>query len=118
MFSNHVTSLSSPYFHGELTAEEDHRVAEHLLVCPACRAEYEEVKAGVRIADQIKVMPAPDSLWAGVVGSLDGARVSRGPHWFTWPLAVAAAIVIIVGASLLLLRQSRSDASSPWNVAR
>src|SRR5215831_285969 len=101
MFSNHITSLSSQYFHGELTGEEDHRVAEHLLVCPTCRAKFEEVKAGVRIADQITVTPAPDSLWAGVVGSLDGAGTRPTRHWFTWPLAVAAAILLIVGGSLL-----------------
>jgi len=118
MFSNHVTSLSSGYFHGELTPEQDHRVGEHLLVCPACRAEYEAVKAGVRIADHIKVTLAPDSLWAGVVGGLDGAQARPGRHWFTWPLAVAAAILLIVGASLLLFRHHRSDASAHWNVAR
>jgi hypothetical protein len=72
----------------------------------------------VRIADQIKVTPAPDSLWAGVVSSLDGGHVSRARHWFTWPLAVTAAVLLIVGASLLLWRQNVADTRTQWNVAR
>src|SRR5437660_9696936 len=118
MFSHHVASLSSQYFHGELTAAEDHRVAQHLLACTRCRAEYEEVEAGVRLAEQIKVLPAPDSVWAGIVRRLDGGEVSPPRVWFARPLAVVAAMLLIVGASLLLLRHHASDKSAHWDVAR
>jgi FecR protein len=118
MFSHHVASLSSQYFHGELTAAEDHRVAQHLLACIRCRAEYEEVKAGVRLAEQIKVLPAPDSVWAEIVHRLDGGQVGPPRAWFARPLAVAAAMLLIMGASLLLLRHNAPDASAHWDVAR
>jgi hypothetical protein len=118
MFSHHVTSLSSQYFHGELTAAEDHRVAQHLLACARCRAEYEEVKAGVRLGEQIKVLPAPDSVWAGIGRKLDAGKERPNRLWFARPLAIAAAIVLIVGASLLLLRHNASDTSGHWDVAR
>jgi hypothetical protein len=118
MFSNHVKHFSSPYFHGELTREENHRVAEHLLTCATCRAEYEEVKLGVRLAAQIKVMPAPDSVWAEVGRSLDRPLVSSRRPWLARPLAIAAALLLIVSASLLLIRHKVSEAAAHWNVAR
>jgi len=118
MFSHHVTSLSSQYFHGELTAAEDHRVAEHLRVCGACRGEYEAVKAGVRTAGEIKVISAPESVWDKVISNLDGGQLRAARPWFLRPLAIAAAIVLMVAVSLLLLQQHSSDQSSHWNVAR
>jgi len=60
MFSNHVSSLSSAYFNGELTPRESNRVAEHLLACTKCRAEFDAVKSGFALAQQIEVRPAPD----------------------------------------------------------
>jgi hypothetical protein len=118
MFSNHIKHFSSPYFHGELTTEENHHVAEHLLTCATCRAEYEDVKLGVRLAGQIKVMPAPDSVWAGVGRSLDGPIVRSRRLWLARPLAMAASLLLIIGASLLILRHNASDKSAHWNVAR
>jgi hypothetical protein len=118
MFSNHIKHFSSPYFHGELTTEENHHVAEHLLTCATCRAEYEEVKLGVRFAGQIKVIPAPDSVWAGVGRSLDRPLVSPRRLWLARPLAIAAALLLIVSASLLLIRHKVSEAAAHWNVAR
>jgi len=118
MFSHHVTSLSSPYFHGELTAAEDHRVAEHLRVCAACRGEYEAVKAGVRTAGEIKVICAPDSVWDQVASNLDDGQLRPARLWFPRPLAIAAVILLIAAVSLLLLRRHSSDQSSRWNVAR
>jgi FecR-like protein/putative zinc finger protein len=118
MFSQHVASLSSQYFHGELTAAEDHRVAQHLLVCTRCRAEYEEVETGVRLAEQIKVLPAPDPVWAGIVHRLNRGKVSPPRVWFARPLAVVAAMLLIVGSSLVLLRHKAPYTSAHWDVAR
>jgi hypothetical protein len=118
MFSHHVKSLGSRYFHGELTAGEDHRVAEHLLGCPACRTEFEEVKLGVRLGEQIKVVAAPESVWPAIVRRLDAGSVNSNRFRFARPLLIGAAVLLIATASLLLWRHNRSAAAAHWNVAR
>ena len=64
MFSKHVNKELSAYCHGELSAEEARRVAEHLIGCNRCRPEFEEIKLGVKLAEHLPLVPAPDSLWA------------------------------------------------------
>jgi hypothetical protein len=118
MFSKHVTSLSSAYFHDELAARESQRVAEHLLACTSCRADFDEVKLGARFAEQLQIVSAPDSVWAGVVDQLDNKRVRRMRLWFVKPLAIAAMILLVVAAGLVLLRSNSNPGGAPWNVAR
>lgn len=116
MFGNHVTSLSSSYFDGELTPAESHRVAEHLLACTKCRAEFDAVKSGFAMAQQIEVVVAPDSVWAGIAERLDNSSTKRARLWFLKPLAVGAAIVLVVSVALLL--RPERVAEGKWNVAR
>src|SRR3989442_1746161 len=118
MFSNHVTSLSSPYFHGELTLAENHRVSEHLLACRKCRAEFDEIKLGVRFAEQLQIISAPDSVWAGIAERLDRNDLRPVRFWFRKPLAIAASVVVILGAALILLRPGKTTPVAQWNVAR
>ena len=118
MFSKHVTSLSSAYFHDELTPRENQRVAEHLLSCGTCRAEFEEVKLGARFAEQLQIVSAPDSLWTGVTAQLDHNSVRSARLWFVKPLAIAATIVVLIAGGLVLLRSNRNTAGAQWNVAR
>src|SRR6476660_3231092 len=96
MFGNHVSSLSAAYFDGELTPAESNRVAEHLLVCTRCRAEFDAVKSGMRIANQIEIVPAPEDLWSGIAARLDQPK-TKPRMWFLKPVAVMAAIVLAVG---------------------
>ena len=116
MFSNHVTALSSSYFNGELTPAESNQVAEHLLTCSKCRAEFDEVKSGVAFADQIEIAAAPDLIWPRVIAGIDKPTAEPAGFWFLKPLAVAAAIVLVVSAALLWRPAAR--AGGQWNVAR
>src|SRR2546423_12365074 len=118
MFSNHVTSLSSSYFHGELRPQESQRVSEHLLVCTRCRAEFDLVKLGAQFAEQLQIVAAPDLIWPAVAKRLDDRKVSFVRFRFLKPLALAASIVIIVVAALVLLRPDRHLPGGQWNVAR
>ena len=115
MFGNHVSSLTAAYFDGELTPAESNRVAEHLLVCTRCRAEFDAVKSGMGIANQIEIVPAPEDLWSGIAARLD--RPNTKPRlWFLKPVAVAAAVVLAVGMVLWL--QPARSAEGQWHVAR
>jgi predicted anti-sigma-YlaC factor YlaD len=114
MFGNHVSSLSAAYFDGELTPAESNRVAEHLLVCARCRAEFDAVKSGIGIANQIEIVPAPEDLWSGINTRLDQPN-TKPRLWFLKPVAVTAAVVLVVGIVLWL--QPARSAEGQWHVA-
>jgi hypothetical protein len=63
MFSKHVTKQLSAYRHGEVAADESRRIAEHLIGCNRCRAQFDEIKLGVKLAEQLPQLAAPDSMW-------------------------------------------------------
>src|SRR5437773_11088425 len=64
MFSKHIHKELSAYCHGELPPEEMRRVAEHLIGCNSCRAEHEEIKLGVKLAEHLPQVQSLASLWA------------------------------------------------------
>lgn len=130
MFSNHVSSLSSAYCHDELSVEESRRVAEHLISCPPCRAEFDEIKFGARLAAQLPMAPAPESLWNEVETVLDrnGQRVylrARRLGWFAGRPAMAfgsLALALIAVAAVIFWFHRRPLPVVPigeaWEVAR
>ena len=77
MFGKHVTKDLSAYCHGELSPHDASGVAEHLIGCQRCRAEFEEIKLGVKLAERLPEMKAPDSLWQDLEARLD-AQESTG----------------------------------------
>jgi hypothetical protein len=136
MFSNHVTKELSAYCHGEIAAEESRRIVEHLIGCRRCRTQFEEIKLGVKLAELLPQLSAPDSLWLDLQSRLDvetrelRLRSSEGPksglnptsifrkHKFNLPRVapVAAVLLIAIGAGAFWLysRESRPF----WEVAR
>src|SRR6266403_1896492 len=135
MFAKHISSLTSAYCHDELSPEQSRRVAEHLISCRHCRDIFEEVKFGARLAAQLPLIEAPDSLWRGIEIALDGDCApalirKRGlslsilfqPRFAFTSLAL---IVLVAGfaAFLMLRRPGRMVGqpganSSTWDVAR
>jgi hypothetical protein len=116
MFGNHVSSLSSAYFDGELTPRESNRVAVHLLACTKCCAEFDAVKAGVRIANQIEIVSAPDSIWPGIAAGLNQSNAKPARLRFLKPVAIALALLLVVGLALWLRPERAGEGQ--WNVAR
>ena len=68
MFSKHVSKELSQYCHGEVTPAESRQIAEHLIGCPSCRAEFEQIRLGVKFAERLPELKAPDSLWSELEG--------------------------------------------------
>ncbi len=127
MFSKHVTKKLSAYCHGEMPAEESRQVAEHLIACNRCRAQLEEIKLGVRLAERLPQVSAPDSLWLNlqshIASQSDRERTQtsrRSSFSFKGRQAafagVAAGLLLIAGFGALwvYLRESRPS----WDVAR
>ena len=87
MFSKHVTKDISAYCHGELAAEESRRFAEHIISCAKCRREFEEIKLGIKLAEQLPQLKAPDHLWLEIKSRLGAEQRPLG-------LPVASAIAL------------------------
>lgn len=118
MFSRHVTKDISAYCHGELSNEDSKKFAEHIISCVKCRTKFEEVKLGIKLAEQLPKLSAPDHLWRDVEDALDRqtppAPVSS-PLW-SWPVQAAAAAALILVLSVGLLWFSGNPVIPPLRV--
>ena len=88
MFSRHVTKDISAYCHGELSNEESKQFAEHIIGCAKCRNKFEEVKLGVKLAEQLPRLSAPEHLWEELAPLL-GTESSNADD-VNWAKAVAS----------------------------
>ncbi len=118
MFSKHVSVLSSAYCNNELAIEDARRFTEHLIACPGCRGDFEEVKLGAKFAEQLDVLSAPASIWSDVVANFDTAPRVSSRYYFLKPLAIAASIVLSIAGALWLSRTITTAPSQSWQVAR
>jgi hypothetical protein len=129
MFSKHVSNLTSAYYHDELLPEQSRQVAEHLISCPRCRSEFEEIKFGAKLAAQLPLLPAPDSLWREIEIALDrnGRQTpSRDRLRFIpflsqprFALAAAALVVLVTaGFAAFWMNHTPKQTSSAWDVSR
>ena len=98
MFSKHVTKDISAYCQGELPADEARQFAEHIISCGKCRREFEEIKLGIRFAEQLPRVPAPETLWSAIQLSL-GAQKKNSAVYSQWQTRVGAvaAVLLVVG---------------------
>src|SRR5437868_2751808 len=118
MRSFHVSQKLSPYCHGELSEEESRRVAEHLIGCKRCRQEFEEIKLGVKLAEQLPRTSAPASMWSEIEAALSNStqptaemRVRRA-FAFNWQAIVAACTVLLLAIGAVWFFTHRADNSS------
>src|SRR6185503_9878742 len=129
MFLRHVTKDISAYCHGELSSEESKQFAEHIIACAKCRTKYEEVKLGIKLAEQLPVVAAPDHLWRDVEPLLakQSTNTESRPLTWSWPVfaAVAAVLVAVVSiAGFWIYNNSRrsqiasSTGKGSWQVKR
>lgn len=126
MFAKHVVKDISAYCHGELSSDESRQFAEHIISCVKCRTKFEEIKLGIRLAEQLPRLAAPDSLWQEVDAALEReteapARVvSLKSSSIRAQLAVAAAVVVVLGIGFVWFY--RNGPSNPtkasWLVTR
>src|SRR4030095_15754990 len=123
MFSKHVSKDLSAYCHGELAPEQAQQFAEHLIACSRCRAELEEIKLGIKFAEQLPRFSAPASMWSELEqlkaqGRADKAVRFRSPARFLQPQLVAIGVVLLVVLGLGLFLLSRNLSKPSWEVAR
>jgi hypothetical protein len=127
MFSKHVTKDLSAYCHGEIATEQSRQIAEHLIGCSQCRADFEEIKLGVKLAERLPQIPAPDLLWLDLQNRLAVQETTREPHarkespfsfklWQPSFAGVAVGLLLLIGFGSLWLYTRETDPF--WEVAR
>src|SRR5215213_8251507 len=99
MFFRHVTKDISAYCHGELSSEESKQFAEHLIACAKCRTKFEEVKLGIKLAEQLPQLSAPDYLWRELEPLLDrhSETTINSSRW-SWQIKAAAAVLLLLSS--------------------
>jgi ferric-dicitrate binding protein FerR (iron transport regulator) len=101
MFAKHVTKDISAYCHGELPAEESRQFAEHVMSCAKCRREFEEIKRGIKFAEQLPRLEAPESLWSGIEARLGEEQKPVRSGSRSWQLRVAAVAAVVVVVAVI-----------------
>lgn len=128
MFSKHVTKDISAYCHGELSSEASKLFAEHIISCVRCRTKFEEIKLGIKLAEQLPQLSAPASLWHEVESALGRGEapalrsVSVRPA-SSWRLRMAVAAMVLVALALGVWlyntqRGPHSGSGKAWLVTR
>jgi len=125
MLSQHVRGNLSAYCHGELPEEESRRVAEHLIGCQRCRREYEEIKLGVKLAEQLPRVPLPASLWSEIEAALversrpdaSPRKPSRFGSVFGWQRIMAVSAVLLIALATAIFWYSRRQPDGASRVA-
>ena len=122
MFLRHVTKDISAYCHGELSSEQSKQFAEHVIACATCRTKFEEVKLGIRLAEQLPRLSAPDHLWSELEPLLaqQTRSVARPSGWWMWEskVAVAAVLLLVVGVGAFWIYKGRTPPRPSWLVKR
>src|SRR5215510_11427166 len=116
MFLRHVTKDISAYCHGELSNEESKQFAEHIISCIKCRTKFEEIKLGIKLAEQLPQLSAPDHLWSELENLIDkqtGPQITQIRRGWSWQLKVAAAAVLLLVSSLGVLSLYKKWSSTP-----
>ena len=67
----HIQEKLFAYLNHELPQSERQEIAEHLLNCPECRAEHDEIKLGAALATNLKQTDAPETLWCKIENALN-----------------------------------------------
>ena len=107
MFSTHVTKNISAYCHGELTADESREFTAHIMSCSKCRAQFDEIKLGIKLAEQLPHESAPEDLWQNLESKLSTTSVrdssASGFFFASWQLRAAAVAVVLLLVAVLAI---------------
>lgn len=116
--SLHVSAQLSAYCLGHLPQEDSSRIAEHLLVCRACRQEYDEIRLGAQLAKQLGIVEAPDALWNGIAaGGRTANRFTGQSHKSAlrqW--RIAASLALLIGGGAIATWTVASTRAARWSV--
>jgi len=108
------------HYYGEAAAGDEDVTARHLAACAECRGELTRLQRVLGSIDESALAPElpahfERSVWARLEPNLQRDR--RG--WFPWsiwspaPLALAAAVIVLVGAAFFAGRVTSPSSTTP-----
>ena len=126
MLSRHVTKDISAYCHDELSAVDARQFNEHIMACAKCRAQFDEIKLGIQLAEQLPTYTAPANLWSDLelrFAADPSIQVTQSRYHFGWRSRVAVAAAFLIAVALVGLWLMRSNVVpteqvSSWEVQR
>lgn len=98
MENGHCIDRLSAYVNHELSNDERHLIAEHILVCPDCRAVHDEIRTGSAFASKLLPIDAPEHVWIEIERTLD----SREETTSVFSLAMLPRIAFIAASICVL----------------
>ena len=108
------------HYYGELPGAEEQRTATHLSECAGCRRELTRLQRVLGAIDEAALAPElPEGFERTVWARLEPNLARRPRGWFSWlmlspaPLALTAAVLVLVGAAFFAGRLSSPPAHSP-----
>lgn len=115
MFDRHLSRHLAPYLDGKLPDELRRRADEHLARCERCSAELDEVRLGIGIVAQLRLVEAPETVWRSIIRELDGVEHRAASPLRMWRFAAAMAVVLVAAGVTLYNSQ---PAGEQWEVTR
>lgn len=107
-----ITELISASLDGQLTADEQIALDEHIARCPACSALLDDLRALHTAAAEWEEVPAPAGFAASVMAAVAAeanreksdnvipfpAQKAKRTHWKQWTVSAAAVAIVVLGA--------------------
>ena len=124
MFSQHVTNNISAYCQGELNAVEVRKFSKHIMVCARCRSQFKEIKIGIKFAERLQQVSAPESLWSDLEPKLPSVSTttvkSKFSFWRVQYVAIAAVVLValLFGLWWFSSDESPNQFNAGWDVQR
>jgi predicted anti-sigma-YlaC factor YlaD len=89
-----IKELISSYYDGELDEEKRRQLEEHLVDCPECRKEFEEMGRFEEVMSKMELKKPPKEVWQIYWASVYN-RLERRIGWIL--LSIGAMVLIFFG---------------------
>jgi len=124
MFCRNVKKDLSAYHQGELKPGTANSIEAHLAKCSDCRKELETIQEGIRLAERLRLVPAPDELWQSVEEQIRRQKIpveSKPERSLVPAFALTLGIVILIATLFWFFSASEENramtaASPQWSV--
>ena len=119
-FTRHFSRQLAAYIDGELAPQEAQRAGLHMVGCGRCRSEYEQVKFGMAVLENLPLLEAPAGLWGSIEAAFQenqprNTRVVRRWRVALVPTLAATLLLALAGAAYWAVMHQRG---TRWDVAR
>ena len=100
MFTRHISRQLAAHIDGELAPHKAQQAELHMEQCTRCRAAREQVRLGVAALDDLRLVEAPEGMWASIEAAFQESRSRTTPVVGPWRLVIAATMVLVlIGAA-------------------